>query len=78
VSAAGARPGLQNRGSTPEKVLPDKDLGKSTSPLSAQGQRTGQFPPDLVEVSDAWNDLPESVRQTVLILVRAARKEVKE
>jgi hypothetical protein len=42
--------------------------------LSAQGQRAALTDPDFAAVIDAWDRLPESVRASIMLLVRAASK----
>jgi hypothetical protein len=71
---AGARPGLQNRGADDASAVFHKGLGKSTHSATAQGQRAKSNDPDLTVVVDAWDRLPEAVRASILMLVKAASK----
>ena len=72
VSVAGARSGLQNRGREAAKTISQKTLWKQAPTLTAQGQRAASNDPDLAAVIEAWDRLPEGVRQSVVMLVKAA------
>jgi hypothetical protein len=72
VSVAGARSGLQNRGCEAASPIFHKKLRNQAPSLTAQGQRAESNDPDLAAVIDAWDRLPEGVRQSVVMLVKAA------
>jgi len=72
VSVAGARSGLQNRGSESASTISRKSLRNLAHSLTAQGQRAASNDPDLGAVVEAWDRLPEGVRQSVVMLVNAA------
>jgi hypothetical protein len=42
-------------------------------PLAAHRQRAASDDPDLAAIIDAWDRLPEAVRASIMMLVRAAR-----
>jgi len=72
VSAAGARPGLQNRGQDAVTANSDNSLRNSPPSVSALCQRAESDCPDLAAVNAAWPTLPEGVRSSILMLVKAA------
>ena len=72
VSVAGARSGLQNRGSESPSTISHKSLRNQAPSLTAHGQRAASNDPDLAVVNDAWPQLPEAVRASILMLVKAA------
>jgi hypothetical protein len=78
VSAAGARPGLQNRGHDDVTPNDDKSLRKSTPALSTLCQRaesnSADFDPELQLVNEAWPTLPEALKAGILAMIRAASK----
>jgi hypothetical protein len=49
-----------------------KTLRKLAHTLTAQGQRAASNDPDLAAVIEAWDGIPEGVRQSVVMLVKAA------
>jgi len=66
VSAAGARPGLQNRGCDDVSPNSDKALRNSPPSVSALCQRAESNDPDLSAVNAAWPSLPEAVKAGIL------------
>jgi hypothetical protein len=75
ASAAGARPGLQNREAGSVSAKSDKRLRNQLPEMTARGQRPDRIPAELVEITDAWDKLPEAVKASMLMLVRASRKD---
>jgi hypothetical protein len=50
-----------------------KGLRLATPDMTAQGQRAARISsPDLAEVLDAWDDLPEPIRAGILAMIRSA------
>ncbi len=80
VSAAGALPGLQNRGDDSASPNPASQLRNPPPSLAAQGKRaapsnphqTASTDPALAAVVEAWPDLPEALKAGVLAMVKAA------
>jgi hypothetical protein len=57
------------------QVSPDKELNKT--PQKQEVQNTvhhKQFTPDLQEIIDRWEKLPEHLKETIRMLVEAAKK----
>jgi hypothetical protein len=75
ASEAGARPGLQNRGCDAANHISHKKLRNHTPSLTAQGQRAESNDPRLAAIVKAWETLPEGVRQSMAMLVKAASGE---
>jgi hypothetical protein len=57
------------------KPSPDKTLRDSTPPVGHHlAIDTCQTDSDLTRIVDAWPSLPESVRESILLLIKAAGK----
>jgi hypothetical protein len=69
---AGARPGLQNRGSKSTTPISRNKLRNQAPPLTAHGQRAESNDPALTVVIEAWDRLPEAIRAGILAMVKAA------
>jgi hypothetical protein len=74
ASAAGARPGLQNRGRDASNAISHKKLRKETPYLTAQGQRADSNVPIKVAIDAAWDRLPEDVKGKILEIVQDAMR----
>jgi hypothetical protein len=72
---AGARPGLQNRCEDGVTTPSDNDLGNTAQSPTAQGQRAASNDPDLSLINEAWPNLPNAVKSTILMLMKAASAE---
>jgi hypothetical protein len=72
ASVAGARPGLQNRGSEPASTIRHKTLRDDVPHRTAQGQRAESSDPELTAVVNAWDRLPDAIRAGILAMVKAA------
>ena len=68
VSVAGARSGLQNRGAESPSVISHKSLRNPARSLTGAASND----PDLAVVVEAWDRLPEGVRTSISMLVKAA------
>jgi hypothetical protein len=72
ASVAGARSGLQNRGTESISTMCHKNLRNQVPSLTAQGQRAASNDPDLAAVIEAWNRLPAAIRAGILAMVKAS------
>ncbi len=69
---AGARPGLQNRGTESASCISEKSLRNQSFSLTVQGQRAASNVPGLAAVIEAWDGLPEAIKTGIQAMVNAA------
>jgi len=62
------------RDSITETTKGIKGLGKTQHPLTAQGQRARPNDPGLAAVIQAWDRLPEAVRDCIVAIVKSATR----
>jgi hypothetical protein len=72
VSAAGARPGLQNQAPKHEKPAKTKGKASHQGSLAHRQLSDSLLPADLQSIVAAWPTLPDAVRASILMLVKAA------
>ena len=72
---AGLAPTTVGKGRTERDTRsPLPDLGRAQQEHNANERSADGDAPDVVELTQAWDQLPESVRATILVLVRSTRR----
>jgi hypothetical protein len=72
VSAAGARPGLQNRCADDVTSNPHNELRRFPDLVTAHRQRAASDDPDLAAVVAAWPELSKAIKAGIMAMVKSA------